>query len=334
MSVSASTSLELDPKTLHPDTNHEDVYPSRISPKPRMIPRADPVVYGDAREGPLSAEQLRQYEQNGFLVLPRLLNQSVVAECLAELSRLCESQEICHRPEAILEPEGKALRSLFSVHHPEISPFFSRVAGVPPLVNAAMQILGGEVSLHQSRVNLKPGFAGQEFYWHSDFETWHVEDGMPRMRAVSFSILLTENQPLNGPLMLIPQSHQKFVSCVGETPDEHYQMSLKRQEYGVPDQESLEQLVTQGGIEAATGPPGTVVLFDCNTMHGSNSNITPHPRANLFLVYNSIANSLQSPFCGKAPRPEFIAAREQSHEVVPASMNDESISVVPDWSDS
>lgn len=329
MSASASASLELDS-----NTNHDDVYPSRISPKPRIIPRTDPIVYGDASEGPLSAAQLKQYEQNGFLVLPRFLNRGVVDDCLTELTRLCESHEIRHRPEAILEPEGEELRSLFAVHHPEISAFFSHIAGAPQLVNVAMQILGGEVSPHQSRVNLKPGFAGQEFYWHSDFETWHVEDGMPRMRAVSFSILLTENRALNGPLMLVPQSHQKFVSCVGETPDEHYRMSLRRQEYGVPDQESLEQLVAQGGIEAATGPPGTVVLFDCNTMHGSNSNITPQPRANLFFVYNSVANSLQSPFCGKAPRPEFIAARKQIREVVPAYVNDESLSAVSDRNDS
>ena len=52
----------------------------------------------------------------------------------------------------------------------------------------AEQILGSQVYIHQSRVNLKPGFKGKEFYWHSDFETWHIEDGMPRMRALSCSI--------------------------------------------------------------------------------------------------------------------------------------------------
>src|SRR3546814_10756649 len=45
-----------------------------------------------------------------------------------------------------------------------------------------------------SRLNYKPGFKGKEFYWHSDFETWHVEDGMPQMRALSMSILLAENR--------------------------------------------------------------------------------------------------------------------------------------------
>lgn len=51
------------------------------------------------------------------------------------------------------------------------------------LLNVARQILGSEVYIHQFRANMKPGFLGKEFYWHSDFETWHVEDGMPSMRA-------------------------------------------------------------------------------------------------------------------------------------------------------
>ncbi|MFC6670362.1 phytanoyl-CoA dioxygenase family protein [Marinobacterium aestuariivivens] len=170
-------------------------------------------------------------------------------------------------------------------------------------------ILGGDIYIHQSRMNFKPGFNGKEFYWHSDFETWHVEDGMPRMRALSCSILLTDNDINNGPLMLVPGSHRHYITCVGETPENHYQHSLRKQEYGVPDHNSLSELVSRYGIDTATGPAGSVVFFDCNTMHGSNSNITPAPRSNLFFVYNQVGNSLQDPYCHQAPRPGFIADR-------------------------
>mgnify|MGYP006151706647 CR=1 FL=1 len=71
---------------------------------------------------------------------------------------------------------------------------------------------------------------------------------MPRMRALSMSVLLAENTPHNGPLMLIPGSHRQYLTCVGETPEDHYRQSLKRQEYGVPDGESLTKLAQQGGI--------------------------------------------------------------------------------------
>jgi len=80
--------------------------------------------------------------------------------------------------------------------------------------------------------------------------------------------------------------------------------------FAVGDAVNVAQRIEQAhGIVAPTGPPGAVVIFDCNTMHGSNSNITPFPRANAFLVYNAVSNALVEPFCAKAPRPDFIASR-------------------------
>src|SRR5699024_8943858 len=90
---------------------------------------------------------------------------------------------------------------------------------------------------------------------------------------------------------------------------DHYRMSLKKQEYGVPDEMSLAVLAERHGIDAPVGKPGTVVMFDCNTMHGSNGNITPYPRANAFLVYNAVSNRLEKPFAADKPRPQFIADR-------------------------
>ena len=285
-----------------------DLYPSRVKDRPEILPRLDPVVYGDAdAAGPLTKEQLEQYNERGFLAFEGFLPETVVQACRTELDRLRESAEIKSREEAIVEPDSDELRSLFAVH--SIVPFFEQMSTDERLVSIARQVLGSDVYIHQSRINLKPGFRGREFYWHSDFETWHVEDGMPRMRAVSFSIAMTPNYPYNGPLMVIPGSQNKYIACVGETPADNYKKSLRRQYIGVPDNESLRMLAEEGGIEAPTGPAGSLVIFDCNTMHGSNGNITPFPRSNVFLVYNSVENRLRDPYHGLPPRPGFIATR-------------------------
>src|SRR5690606_32241797 len=115
---------------------------------------------------------------------------------------------------------------------------------------------------------------------------------------LSISVSLTENTVTNGSLMLMPGSHRTFVGCVGATPEDHYKRSLRAQEYGVPDEESLAGLAERCGIEVATGGPGSAVMFDCNVMHGSSSNITPMPRSNVFLVFNSVENGLEAPFGG------------------------------------
>jgi ectoine hydroxylase len=129
------------------------------------------------------------------------------------------------------------------------------------------------------------------------------------MRTVSVSINLMENNEFNGPLMLIPGSHESYVACIGATPDNHYKQSLKQQQYGIPDEASLRLLESKSGIVAPKGPAGSVTIFDCNTMHGSNGNISPYPRCNVFFVFNSVENQPVAPFCGKSPRPAFIAAR-------------------------
>jgi ectoine hydroxylase len=208
-----------------------------------------------------------------------------------------------------LEPQSDEIRSIFAVHKNN-NVVFRRLAQDRRIVDRVSFLLDSPVYIHQSRINYKPGIHGKEFFWHSDFETWHMEDGMPRMRAISCSISLSENNEFNGPLMLIPGSHRHFLSCVGETPENHYEQSLREQEYGVPDSESLNWLVDRGGIVSAKGPAGSVTFFECNMMHGSNSNIAPWPRSNVFYVYNSVENVLTKPFCGLAPRPEYIASRE------------------------
>ncbi|HSL84493.1 MAG TPA: ectoine hydroxylase [Thermoanaerobaculia bacterium] len=286
----------------------QDLYPSRVAPEPSLMDRRDPVVHGEAT-GALTRYQRDAYQADGFLAFSGFFPLEEVRELQKEGERLRNRDDLRGREDVITEPESDEIRSIFRVHRR--SDLFDRVTRDRRILSKVQEILGGDVYIHQSRINYKPGFTGREFYWHSDFETWHVEDGMPRMRAVSCSIALTPNYEFNGPLMLVPGSHQYFLSTVGETPEDHYKESLKKQEIGVPDAEGLEKLIELGGgIEVPKGPAGSVTLFECNTMHGSASNITPFARTNLFVVYNSVDNRLVEPFSGQRPRPGYLGERD------------------------
>ena len=286
-----------------------DLYPSRNAAEPQLLPRHDPVVHGAwSPSAPLSQAQAEAFDRDGYLVLEDIFSAGEVTFLQRQAGKLLADPAALDADTVITEPQGNEVRSIFEIHTQ--SEAMARLAADERLANVARFLLDDEVYLHQTRLNYKPGFQGKEFYWHSDFETWHVEDGMPRMRALSMSVLLAENTPHNGPLMLIPGSHREYLTCVGITPDNHYKTSLRKQEYGVPDEDSLAQLADDHGIVAPTGKAGTVVIFDCNVMHGSNSNISPFPRANAFLVYNAVSNKLRAPFGPVTPRPDFIAARK------------------------
>ncbi len=292
-------------------TVQTDAYPTRQKTSARdYMVRVDPVVYPsllEAGEGPLDDHDLRCFEEKGYLHLSGLLSPDYLATLNQEAKRMRDHADR-NDDRVVVEPTGDQVRSIFAIH--QQSDIMADLMRSETLAPIARQLLGGDVYLHQTRLNFKPGFEGKEFYWHSDFETWHSEDGMPRMRALSCVVALDENMVHNGPLMIVPGSHKLFIPCPGETPENHFKKSLRKQEIGVPSQEALSMLVEKWGIDSMVGPPGTVVFFDCNAMHGSNGNITPHPRNNLFFVYNHVDNRLVAPYCGRSPRPEFIAHRK------------------------
>lgn len=289
----------------------QDVYPTRTGKPQERFFRRDPVIHArnESRwDGPLDEEALSRYERDGFLWFEGFFSRERVEPFFDELADMAEDKAFMDSDEVISDPDTGELRSVFSMH--TLSDRFDALTRDPRVLGMVRQLLGSDVYIHQSRINDKFGFQGNGFNWHSDFETWHVEDGMPRMRALSASLMLTDNNEFNGPLMLIPGSHQYFVPAIEQTPENNWKDSLKAQRIGVPDTENLRFLANQGGITAPKGRPGSLLLFECNTLHASNKNLSPWPRSNLFFVYNSVDNTLAQPYSGQEPRPEFLAARQ------------------------
>jgi len=290
-----------------------DYYRTREETADDMFPRIEPVIHSTGKEleqGPLSRAQLTQYERDGFLWLDSFFPQHVVTPFFDELDEMARDKTFCERKEVIMDENREKIRSVFSMH--KLSPAFDRLTRDSLLMGIVRQLLGENVYIHQSRINSKAGFCGNGFEWHSDFETWHSEDGMPEMRAVSASIMLTDNNPFNGPLMLIPGSQNCFIPCAGPTPERNWEQSLKKQTVGLPSKDAVAALANNSGIRAPTGPAGSLLLFECNTLHASNRNMSPWPRANLFFVYNAVSNRLVQPYGRTEPRPEYLATRQDA----------------------
>lgn len=287
---------------------HHDAYPTRAGSDYTVLDRPGPVAWGTAADGPIDAETLEGFDSKGYLAIDQLVDPEELEVLRVELRRMSEDPSVRADERTIIEAKSQEVRSIFDVHR--TSEVFKKIANDPRVVGRARQILGSEVYIHQSRVNFKPGFEGKEFSWHSDFETWHAEDGMPDPRAVSISISLTDNYSFNGPLMIMPGSHKKFISCGGETPEDNYKKSLIMQGAGTPDKETLTRFADEFGIDVLEGKAGGAVMFDSNCMHASNGNVSPYPRSNIFIVFNSVENTLVEPFGADQPRPDYIGVRD------------------------
>lgn len=288
----------------------QDCYPSRVGKKEEILERLDPVVY-DYSEATsphaLNPHQLQQFERDGFITLPDFMPE-MVTPLLDEISQM--KKQMAGREELVTEPDSDELRSMFALHqHSDLMDRFSRDRRILEIVQ---QLLGSEAYVMQSRLNIKPAFKGKSFSWHSDFETWHVEDGMPRMRAVTVWLMLDDNNEFNGPLYVVPGSHKKYVSCQGTTELNNHQKSLKKQVAGVPEPDSINQILKQNGLVSITGQPGTLVIHECNLLHGSPDNLSPWPRSVMMFVYNSVKNKVTAPYSGLKPRPEYLSSSDQA----------------------
>ena len=289
-------------------TMTDDLYRTRLTETAEPVAREHPTVWGAAEDGPFDAAALAAHDQRGFTIMQDLVTADEVATYREELDRLSADSSLREDDRVITERASGEVRSIFAVQ--QLSELIDQLSRDPRLLERARQLLGSDVYLHQSRINSMPGFRGNGFFWHSDFETWHAEDGMPAPRAVSCSIALTPNFPYNGGLMVMPGSHRTFVPSVGETPENNHLSSLKEQTVGVPSEEVITDMAHRHGIDQFTGPAGSALWFDANIMHGSGNNITPFPRSNIFMVFNSVENTLVQPYAAAAPRPDHIAHRD------------------------
>ena len=313
-----------------------DPYPTRDKSEGALIKRAEPVVYSKWNDdAPLTQAQVTQYERDGFLVLTDVFSAHELDELRAASERVSKNCADTHAGQLIREAPVESggelanklvnksanksatesatesavgqLRTLFGVHG--MDGLLKDTASHPRLLEVIQFLLNDQVYIHQSRLNFKSPHYGSGFEWHSDFETWHAEDGMPGMRAISATVLLTDEISAPGSLKFMPKSHRTFVACPGETPDSCYREAFKKQMVGKPPALLLDLLQEHGGVQEVLAPAGSVLLFDCNVMHGAGNNTSDHLRANLFYVYNALSNVLNAPYAADKPRPEFLAAR-------------------------
>lgn len=326
-----------------------DVYPSRQpGVRAELLPRLDPIIdYAQLNNGPLTPQQMLNFERDGAMVMRNVFTAAEIAVLRQQVVGLREEYETLPHDEidntdslklitekAVGGASGSkaTLKSIWEVHKkPEDSPHLRRAGSIlyglvnnERLVNVARQILGDEVYVHQSRINFQQGFSesnplgGTGFLWHQDFEQWHADDGMPRMRAVSMAVLLDRNTEVNASLMVLPGSQRYFIQADAYdasklTPD---QAALRLRTGPMLNDEIVGQLANECSIQYCRGEPGDVVVFDCATLHGSHSNISPWPRQNVFFVYNAVSNILR-PEGGYDPqspkRPEHIACRSKDY---------------------
>jgi len=240
----------------------------------------------------LTDEQLREFDESGYLFLPDCFSEEEVAVMREEAEKIYAQD----REEVWRETSG-APRTAFAAH--TYNEAFRCLGAHPRLVDPVSQLFGEPVYMHQFKINAKAPFDGEVWQWHQDYGTWARDDGMPEPRAMNIAVFLDEVMAINGPLMFIPKSHKSGVFEAGH--------DLKTTSYPLwtLDKETVTRLAEEGGIVAPTGKPGSVLMFHGNLVHASPPNITPYPRKIVYLTLCAVSNHIT-----KFTRAEWIAHRD------------------------
>jgi ectoine hydroxylase len=241
----------------------------------------------------LSDEQLREFEEEGWLFFPDIFSPQEVAV----LREAADTVYAMDREEVVREKDGKTARTAFAAQ--TYNEAFRRLGRHPRLIGPVKQILGGDVYMHQYKVNAKAAFNGDVWQWHQDYGTWSRDDLMPEPRAMNIAVFVEDVTEFNGALMFIPQSHGKGVIEAG------HDVQTTSYPLWTIDEDTITRLVAEGGIVSPKGKAGSVIMFHGNLAHGSPSNMSPFDRTIVYLSLCHVDNHIR-----RFKRPEWIAHRD------------------------
>jgi ectoine hydroxylase-related dioxygenase (phytanoyl-CoA dioxygenase family) len=215
----------------------------------------------------------KQYERDGFCILPEVFSPSEVAAMRAANDEIIERArgrtksddlfdlERSHRPDA---PRVRRVKRPHDAH-----PFFRTLAADAKILSYVAALIGPDVRLHHSKVNLKTAQFGAPLEWHQD---WAFIPHSNQDLAIA-AILLDDCTPENGPVLYIPGSHR------GPLYPHHHDGRF----YGAIDVAGVKLPVDKA--VPALGPAGSLVLHHTMTVHGSALNKSAADRRLLFYEY-------------------------------------------------
>ena len=190
---------------------------SRTKRLPARTVRPAAEIWRDPMPASLE-QQLRFFDENGFLILRGLLSTGEVAELSEELGRLAGDHKKLPtiREGFDLEPIQNASIDVPSFRKiggiTDLSEVFGRLRNHPKILELLHAILGKTVRLWRDICMMKPARVGREKPWHQDSVYWPWTP----MNLVSAMTALDDATPDNGALQVIPGSHRQVQQHYGD----------------------------------------------------------------------------------------------------------------------
>jgi Phytanoyl-CoA dioxygenase (PhyH) len=213
----------------------------------------------------LTAEELHQYQERGYVIPRYRLPEPLLQRLRAGLDQVLDSytdvaQEDLANPHMIPPMQG-----------PGINPFME-AARHPAVLDMVEQILGPDLILWITRILCKPPVKGREVPWHQDGEYWLMRP----LATCSVWIAIDPVSTTNGCMRFIPGSHNR---------SELYRHHVTNRDNLVLNLELDQDQFDESTAVNVELKPGQMSLHDVRLIHGSLANTSGQRRAALIMRY-------------------------------------------------
>ena len=218
----------------------------------------------------LSPEQVKFYEENGYLVLENQIPPEWIAKIRAEIARFENEAATMTASNDRLDLEDTHTRDaprLRRVKLPHmISDDMRELMFSDHVLAPARDLVGPDLRLHTTKLNMKSAGYGAAVEWHQDYAFYpHTNDDI-----LAIGVLIDDMAEENGPLMVYPGSHK------GPVYDHHvdgvFAGAMLPEENGLNPADAVQ----------LTGPAGSISIHHGRIVHGSALNTSSRARRILF----------------------------------------------------
>ena len=231
------------------------------------------------------------YQRDGFVVVPDLLGRKdlarlhgIIAELVAGAAAVDTHTEVydLEPGHTRVEPRVRRIKSPHQVH-----PAFYDVVRQPDVLEVLTALVGPDLRLHSSKLNMKSARYGSPVEWHQDWAFYpHTNDDI-----LAIGVMLDDMDLENGPLLVTPGTHK------GPVWNHH---GGDGRFCGLVDPADIPNEIASA--VALTGRAGAMSFHHVRSLHGSALNTSDRNR-NLLLY--GIAAADAWPLSGVPDLDEF-----------------------------
>ena len=225
----------------------------------------------------LTDTQLEAYRKDGVIVVENVFDQAtlgrlrkVVDEFIAQAAEVTDHTDI-YDLEPTHTPEQPRVRRIKTPH--KWHPLFWELVKQPKLTSIIRALLGPNVRLHGSKLNMKLPHCGAAVEWHQDWAFYpHTNDDI-----LAVGVMIDDMEEDNGPLLALPGTHR-----VDKVWDHHQDGRF----CGAINPAATPDLDFSKAV-ACTGKSGSCSFHHVRLVHGSAQNDSDKPR--LLLLFECAA---------------------------------------------